>query len=152
MFNKTMAKPQQVREYLAFWFQLGKRVILPSTQQALLPEPIFENGSYSKAFEHCWGLLQDPAEGDAFLEGTPQTIHDLLTLEWEILPCSRCEMPVPVIDLGMPVEGCPCSDLLSWPNQDIPVPRSAVHTHQRLTSIQNRLQTWGGETELGNCN
>lgn len=146
-FNETMAKPEQVREYLAFWFQLGKRVILPFTQHAMLPEPIFEDGTYSKAFENCWNLLQDALAVNAYLEGTTQTIAQLLSQEWDILPCSRCEMPVPVINLGLPPECCPCNDLMTWPNQEIPMPRLAVDNQRELTTIQSRLQNWVDEAE-----
>jgi hypothetical protein len=134
-----MATPSQVREYLAYWFQLGKRVILPLTNEALQPDPIFELGAYSLDFEACWQQLCEPKNQQAYLEGTPQTIADLLTLSWDITPCYRCDMPVPMLNLGLPLIGCPCTDLPSWPNTEIPMPRRAVNSQAKLSSLYDRL-------------
>jgi hypothetical protein len=134
-----MAHPTQVKKYLAYWFQLGKKVILPHSHGDFLPEPIFQDGTYSPQFEACWQQLQSAQEPDAYLEGTVYTIAELLTPQWEISPCARCEMPVPTITLGLPPVSCPCSDLPGWPNTELPSPRVAVNTHYQLTAIRDRL-------------
>ncbi len=143
-----MATPLQVREYLAHWFQLGKRVILPATQETLLPNPIFYQGSYSAEFEAGWQRLNEPQNAQAYLDGTPQTIAELLTQAWEISPCSRCEMPVPIVDLGQPLIGCPCHDLPSWPNTGIPMPRRAVDSQRQLSNLRSRLLNLAETSDL----
>jgi hypothetical protein len=134
-----MAASNQVKQYLAFWFQLGKKVVLPHTGEALLPVPLFRNSGYSPEFESCWQRLQASDAIDAYLEGTEQTITQLLTSGWDIYPCARCAMPVPMINLGISTPSCPCSDLPSWPNQELPTPRQPVNTHAQLSAIRDRL-------------
>jgi hypothetical protein len=133
-----MASVQHVQEYLAFWFQLGKGVVLPRQSITLLPEPIFCNGAYSPEFEACWQRLYLDAQ-EAYLEGTVETIAELLSPTWEISACARCAMPVPMISLGVTEPGCPCNDLPSWPNTELPKPRAAVDSRQQLATIRDRL-------------
>lgn len=135
-----MTSAQEVRQYLAYWFQLGKRVLIRNGQESLLPQPVFQGDRYSQAFENCWQLLTSPDSGDCYLEGTQETIAELLTSEWVINPCARCSMPVPVRDVGMPPLSCPCNDLSNWPNTELPPPRSAVNSQAQLMDIRDRLQ------------
>jgi hypothetical protein len=87
-----MATEQQVRQYLAYWFQLGKKVFTHNGQVALLPYPVIEGDRYSGKFEECWQQLLLPETGDCYLEGTRQTIQELLSPAWDIHPCARCAM------------------------------------------------------------
>jgi hypothetical protein len=48
-------------------------------------------------------------------------------------------MPVPLINIGIPPEVCPCNDLPNWPNTEIPAPREPVNSHNRLSGIRDRL-------------
>lgn len=134
-----MATPSHVRQYLAFWFQLGKPLVLGKNQEAVLPAPVIRNGSYSREFEELWQRALSPESGDCHLDGTDMTIQELLTSEWEIQPCSRCAMPVPMISQGLPCLSCPCNDLMSWPNTEMPQPRSPVNSNDRLNGIRDRL-------------
>jgi hypothetical protein len=129
----------QVKKYLAYWFQLGKKVVSRQSQQTLWPQPLFEDASYSKEFECCWKTLSGSRSDEFYLEGTDCTVAQLLSPAWEIAPCPRCEMPVPVKSLGMPPEVCPCSDLLKWPNIELPQPRSAIESQVCLQRIRDRL-------------
>ena len=134
-----MASEQQVRQYLAYWFQLGKRVLINGGEVALLPNPVIQGNRYSPQFEDCWDKIRSPESGDCYIEGTTQTIAELLTNAWEVNPCSRCSMPVPVKSLGMPAEECPCVDLPDWPNTEMPQPRSPVNSQALLGQIRDRL-------------
>lgn len=134
-----MASSTQVKQYLAYWFQLGKKAIVRNGQQALLPHPVIQGDRYSREFENCWQFLLSPESGDCYLEGTPQTIEELLSSEWELSDCPRCEMPVPLREIGLPAEGCPCNDLPTWPNLELPLPRSPVNTQRHLNNICGRL-------------
>jgi hypothetical protein len=49
-----MASEQEVRQYLAYWFQLGKKVLIRNGQESLLPQPVIQGDRYSQAFEDCW--------------------------------------------------------------------------------------------------
>ncbi|MEO0489344.1 MAG: hypothetical protein AAF215_31460 [Cyanobacteria bacterium P01_A01_bin.123] len=133
-----MASPAQIKQYLAYWFQLGKRIIV-NNQQPQLPLPIFQGHDYSPAFEICWQQIMANGGKNSYLEGTDQTIADLLQPAWDFSNCARCEMPVPmaIADYGETL--CPCNDLPTWPNTEIPRPRSPVDTQSHLTSIQKRL-------------
>lgn len=134
-----MATKQDVKKYLAYWFQLGKKVIAGNGKEIFLPQPVLQGDRYSQEFEDCWQqiLLQDTS--DCHLEGTHETISELLTPAWEMSPCSRCEMPVPMRSMGMPPLLCPCNDLLSWPNNELPSPRSPISNQEQLKVIRERL-------------
>ncbi|WP_448563206.1 hypothetical protein [Trichothermofontia sp.] len=136
-----MATPTEVRKYLACWFQLGKCVFLRNGQGALLPDPVIWGDRYSDAFEECWQRVTAPDAGDCYLEGTQQTIQQLLDAQWELLPCARCTMPVPICSRGVTSVPCPCSDLQGWPNLDLPLPRQPVSTRDHLRDICRRLET-----------
>ena len=134
-----MASAQEVRQYLAYWFQLGKQVFVRDGQERLLPQPVIEGERYSQAFEECWQKITSSDSGNCYLEGTVETIAELLTPEWLVFPCARCSMPVPVRNIGMPPLSCPCTDLPSWPNTELPAPRSPVNSQAQLGTIRNRL-------------
>jgi hypothetical protein len=135
-----MASVETVKQYLAYWFQLGKRVILKQSFASLLPNPVFVGGIYSPEFDECWQKI-DRVEGrDCYLEGTTQTIAQLLTPMWDIVPCATCSMPVPKIELGVQPMGCPCDDLNNWPNNELPLPRKAIDTKQHLQLLRSRLR------------
>jgi hypothetical protein len=134
-----MATSSQVKQYLAYWFQLGKKAIVQNGQQSLLPQPVVRGDAYSREFEDCWHFILSPESGDCYLEGTPQTIKQLLSPEWELADCPRCEMPVPLREIGVQPAGCPCSDLPSWPNRELPIPRSPINTQKYLNEICRRL-------------
>ncbi len=138
-----MASAQEVRQYLAYWFQLGKKVLIRNAQKTLLPQPVIQGDRYSQEFEDCWQQILSP-DGECYLEGTNETIAELLTPAWDLSPCGRCSMPIPVRSVGMPPLSCPCNDLSTWPNTEVPAPRSPVNTQGQLTEIRNRL--------LGNVN
>lgn len=135
-----MASDQQVKQYMAYWFQLGKRVLLHNGQEAVLPTPVIQGDHYSPAFEQCWHYLKSPEAGECYLEGTSQTIQELLSSDWNIEACARCGMPVPMVDLGMMDGACPCADLDNWPNDELPRPRSPIDSNTRLGDIRDRLQ------------
>lgn len=133
-----MAAPEQVKQYLAYWFQLGKRLVLDQGK-TVLPQPVLAAGRYSPEFEACWQQVLNSGGKNTYLEGTTYSIADLLSGQWEITDCARCGMPVPLIDLGVQSAACPCFDLPTWPNTDIPRPRSPVDSHGRLGQIRDRL-------------
>ncbi|MEA5616325.1 hypothetical protein VB711_00515 [Cronbergia sp. UHCC 0137] len=141
-----MATKQEVKEYLAYWFQLGKKVIAVNGKVSFLPESVIESDRYSQEFEECWSKILSTAVGDCYLEGTQETIAELLTPAWEVLPCGRCEMPVPIRSVGMPVLSCPCNNLPNWPNTELPSPRSPVSSQDQLMAICDRL---GENVEVG---
>jgi len=134
-----MASEPQVKRYLAYWFQLGKKVVLRNGQSSVLPQPVIAGDRYSDQFEQLWQQLLSPDSGDCYLEGTQETIRELLTPKWDIDPCARCEMPVPMINVGLPPELCPCNDLPTWPNTELPAPREPINSTSRLQAIRDRL-------------
>lgn len=136
-----MAAPEQVKQYLAYWFQLGKRVQLNGGERTYLPRPVIEGDRYSEAFERCWQEILSPQSGVCYLEGTEQSIDELLTSRWDLASCARCQMPVPVINLGVQPPSCPCSDLENWPSGEVPAPRSPISSSKRLASIRDRLNS-----------
>jgi hypothetical protein len=137
-----MASEQQVKKYLAYWFQLGKKVLLNNGHKKVFPKTVIEGNSYSEEFERCWQQILKSGS-DSYLEGTSQNIKQLLTENWEISPCARCDMPIPMIQLGIQSVDCPCSDLPNWPNQELPKPRSPVDSANHLIGLQERLSRLG---------
>ncbi len=131
-----MAASEQVKKYLACWFQLGKQVRLQNGQKLLAPRTVLAGGdNYTPEFEACWQQIQAAKAQECYLEGTDQTLADLLSDAWEITDCARCAMPVPIRDLGMSDVSCPCHDLRDWPNTDLPTPRSPISNKQHLGRI-----------------
>jgi len=100
---------------------------------------VIRGNRYSQEFEQCWQLILSPQSGECYLEGTDETIAELLAPAWAVTNCSRCSMPVPGRQVGMPPLACPCNDLPSWPNTDVPAPRSPVDSQCRLVEIRDRL-------------
>jgi hypothetical protein len=141
-----MAESTDVKRYLAHWFQLGKKIFLHNGREALLPARLFTGDRYSIEFENCWQKVTDPASGDCYLEGTEQTIQDLLSPRWEVYPCARCELPVPVTVAGQVNLTCPCIDLPNWPNSDLPSPHLPANNGQHLERIRRRLQEPDGRS------
>lgn len=139
-----MASEQEVRQYLAYWFQLGKKVFI-GKGHTMLPQPVIRGDRYSQEFEDCWRLLLSPDSGDCYLEGTEETITEMLTPAWEVSPCARCDMPIPIRNIGMPPLFCPCNDLSNWPNTEVPAPRSPVSTQRQLMDIRTRLLEGSGQ-------
>ncbi|NDJ19552.1 hypothetical protein [Myxacorys almedinensis] len=136
-----MASEQHVKQYLAYWVQLGKRVIVHNGQKAILPKTIIAGDRYSQEFEDLWNFTRSSASGDCYIEGTEQTFSELLRPDWEINPCSRCAMPVPTRTIGLPPESCPCFDLPHWPNTEMPQPREPVSSQASLSNIRDRLRS-----------
>jgi hypothetical protein len=134
-----MANKQNVKKYLAHWFQLGKKVIVGHSNRSFLPNPVLQGDRYSLEFEECWQEILALKTSDCYLEGTKETIAQLLTPAWELLPCGRCSMPVPVKSMGLPSIFCPCYYLSNWPNNELPPPRPPVNTQEQLTVIRDRL-------------
>jgi hypothetical protein len=134
-----MASEQAVKQYLAYWFQLGKLVMLRGGQETLRPQSVLQGNRYSPEFEACWVRIRQPASGECHLQGTSQTIAELLTPQWDIELCSRCALLVPVRNFGLPPVECPCSDLPTWPNTELPPPRLPISTEARLQKIRDRL-------------
>ena len=133
-----MASVSQVKSYLAYWFQLGKPIVFQKSQAQCLPSPVFQGSQFSPAFEQCWQqVIQDVT--DCHLQGTDQTIADLLAGEWDITACARCDMPVPMPVRIVETSACPCADLPTWPNDEVPQPRMGVSNTTHLQNIYQRL-------------
>ena len=134
-----MASHDQVRKYIAYWFQLGKKVLTRNGQEALTPQVVLSGDRYTQEFEACWDKVLSSESGDCYLEGTNQTIEKLLSPEWDISPCPRCLMPIPFSVKGMSPEYCPCFDLPHWPDTEMPSPRSPISSKLYLLNICERL-------------
>ncbi|MEA5580831.1 hypothetical protein VB620_05685 [Nodularia harveyana UHCC-0300] len=135
-----MATKQEVKQYLAYWFQLGKKVVTGDGKVSLLPQTVLQGDGYSQEFEECWQTIFSHTTGEFYLEGTNESIRELLTPVWELLPCGICQMPVAKRNIGMPALSCPCHDLPTWPNSELPAPRSPINNQEQLMVIRNRLQ------------
>ncbi|NJM65800.1 MAG: hypothetical protein HC851_09140 [Acaryochloris sp. RU_4_1] len=134
-----MASPQQVKEYLACWLQLGKPIRVGLQQEPRQVERVIQGDQYSPEFEALWRYIRSPESGDCYLEGMDPTIAELLSDRWEILECARCQMPTYLPSAGIASPLCPCHDLGNWPNNELPQPRAPVDSAGRLWSIHERL-------------
>lgn len=140
-----MASAQQVREYLAYWFQLGKPMVLDNGRSECLPQPIFSQGRFSHAFEDCWQHILDCCGQGCYVKGTNVTVAMMLTSAWEIEGCPRCPMPVLMPTAGIGFDPCPCHDVPSWPNDEIPVPRLGIKDEEHLDRLRSRLSAVQGK-------
>lgn len=136
----SMAESEKVKKYIAYWFQLGKKIVIPSQNTAVLPSCILNIHGYSSEFEECWQLVSNENTGDCYLEGTSQTIQQLLSSKWEISECARCSMPVPMIDIGVQSSTCVCDDMENWPNNQLPSPRQPIDNQKNLRRISQSIQ------------
>ncbi|WP_019505834.1 hypothetical protein [Pleurocapsa sp. PCC 7319] len=136
-----MASATQVRTYLAYWFQLGKKLMWRNGEVELSPQPVIDRDRFSSEFEACWQKIMSISGKDCYLEGSRETIEELLSPAWDIDECARCAMPVPMIEIGTQPLDCACSDLDNWPNLEIPAPRSPVNNYVQLNKIKSRLKT-----------
>jgi hypothetical protein len=134
-----MANKQDVKRYLGYWFQLGKKVIILNGADNLKPQKVIDGDRYSEEFEACWQKILSPSSGECYLEGTEETISQLLTPDWDIMGCARCFMPIPVKNAGFSSEICPCHNMPNWPNMELPPPRSPIDTKEKIMEIRNRL-------------
>lgn len=135
-----MASPNLVKQFLACWLQLGKKIYLQNGTEILsTPNTIIQGNKYSDEFEKIWAMILSENSGDCYLDGTTNTVRELLTSAWEIHPCSRCQMPVALITRGIQPIGCPCSDLENWPNKKLPIPRPPVDSLAKIREINERI-------------
>ncbi|ACB50971.1 unknown [Crocosphaera subtropica ATCC 51142] len=139
MKSMSMASTEQVKQYLAHWFQLGKSVICPKRQEKICPQVIFRGHDYSAEFEQCWHKILN-TDADCYLEGTEQTIQQLLSPAWEIIDCPRCDLPIPMTVAGVASPVCTCFDLSDWPNNELPAPRVPANSSIHLNRLKQRLQ------------
>jgi hypothetical protein len=134
-----MASQELVKHYLAYWFQIGKPVIIRDGQLILKPNPVLYGNRFSQQFETCWAEIMATEGRGCYLEGTHETIADLLSERWEICNCARCTVPVPQPMIVLEPLTCPCNNLVTWPNNEVPLPHLPIDNNRHLTALQQRL-------------
>ncbi len=135
-----MASRTLVKTYLAQWMQMGKSVHLPQQNKEVHIHKIIQGEKYSPVFNMLWEEISTAKAQEAYLKGTSQTISDLLSNQWEIIPCARCSLLVPCLDMGARVPiSCPCDDLIGHPNLESVAPHQPVKTLLHLDSLCDRL-------------
>jgi hypothetical protein len=132
-----MALETEVKKYVACWMQLGNQVWFRNGQPA--QAQVIQRGRYTPEFEALWSKVYEPAKGDAYLSGTTITLQELMSNSWDIVQCARCTMPVAIQIAGVQPLGCPCQELVNWPNTDLPCPRPPIDDLAQLKGIQSRL-------------
>ncbi|MEE3717140.1 hypothetical protein V2H45_10320 [Tumidithrix elongata RA019] len=135
-----MATYNVVKDYLAQWMQVGKKVWLQSENRAVGIRKVIEGEKYAQEFESLWSEISTTKANEAYLEGTEETIQDLLSNKWELVECARCSLPVACLDMGArEISACPCSTMRLWPNLETIPPRKPVKTTRYLNNICDRL-------------
>ncbi len=134
-----MASPTEVKTYLAHWFQLGKKVISDSGQISYQIGNVIQGEHFSAPFEDCWAAIMAVEGKGLYLEGTDQTLAELLLPAWDVVDCARCSMPVPMPQVEIQSHVCPCNDLSGWPNTELPQPRLPVNSLKQLEQMHDRL-------------
>lgn len=129
-----------VKRYFAMWLQMGKKVFIENQNKLLGMNCVVRGESYTNKFEQLWSEISDPRLGDVYLEGTDESVQELLSPKWEVIACARCAMPVPVGMGPQVAQVCPCDDLGVSPNLEAIAPREPVITAKHLSSIMSRLQ------------
>lgn len=134
-----MASPKEVQNYLAYWFQLGKTVHINNGRFTQRPVPVLEGDQFSRAFQDCWQAIMAVDGRDCYLDGTQETVEELLSSQWEITDCARCSIPT-AMQAVMPVaQLCPCGDIDSWPNDELPAPHMPINNNTHFQRLKTRL-------------
>ncbi|MEO1180817.1 MAG: hypothetical protein AAFX51_08165, partial [Cyanobacteria bacterium J06636_28] len=103
------------------------------------PVPVLEGHRFSRAFQDCWQAIMANDGRDCYLDGTEETIDQLLSPQWEITDCARCSIPV-AMSAVMPVaQLCPCGDLDNWPNDEVPSPHMPINNKKHFSRLKTRL-------------
>lgn len=132
-----MANKTEVKQYLACWMQLGRKLLLADRVVSL--DQVIAGDHYTTRFEEIWQEGQS-CPASATLEGSNINLEQLFNTHYELLSCPRCNLPLPSISLGpRSVQPCPCDNLHLWPNLDTVPPRQPVSTPKELRSIYQRL-------------
>ncbi len=135
-----MASRETVKNYCAQWLQLGKKIIFSGHDRAVGLKNVVQGEGYSPEFESFWYAISGKYAREAYLEDTDETIHDLLSERWELLPCPRCRLLSACISLGVrQAQDCPCHGLDNHPNLDMVMPHVPVRTQKHLGAIRDRL-------------
>jgi hypothetical protein len=137
-----MASEHDVRQYLICWWQLGKSLVhhTPAGDNFIRPDPLLLLDPASPSLAVLWDHIQQ-APQDYYLAGTSETLADLLSSRWELVPCAGCQLPIPIRRLGIHTDPCPCHDLQNWPSRDTLPPRTypPEHLQLRLHTLHNHL-------------
>ncbi len=133
-----MASSQQIKQYLAYWVQLGKGIVI-GDRPPVYCKTVLAQETYCNEFESIWQQIEACHGERCHITGTDQELAELFSEQWEITACYRCELFVPQKTRGMPATACPCADLDNWPNLEIPKPRLPLSSHGHLAKIRQRL-------------
>ena len=135
-----MASRTLVKNYIAQWMQMGKSISLSTQGKQVSIYKIINGEEYSSLFNQLWDEISTTKADEAYLDGTDQTIDDLLSDRWEIIGCARCSLLVPSLDLGPRVPVCcPCDDLPTHPNLDLVAPHVPVKLSTAINELCDRL-------------
>ncbi len=142
-----MATQSQVKQYLACWLQVGKRVVHSRDGTEFNSPQILTINGYSEEFEAWWHEFSQDAS-HWYLEGSDRPLDCLLTPQWDMVDCPLCVMPVPKLIAGVNDTACTCSDLALWPNLDLPTPHTPEDKHQRLDQLRDKLRFLEGDENV----
>jgi hypothetical protein len=136
-----MAYPEQVKRYIASWLQLGRKISIDNSSGTvtLSASKVVEGDKYTPEFESIWQQVSGLNSQNSYLEGTNEPISQLISPSWEIVPCSICNMLVATPQVGIKHSCCPCHDLPSWPDNNVPVPTGGINSQVALQQIRDRL-------------
>jgi hypothetical protein len=145
-----MASSKLVKQYLAQWLQLGQSLEVPSEGRQIQQRSTVTGGNFSSAFEKLWQEITQPSLiNQVHLYHTHETVGQLLSSEWDILPCARCNCLVACLGLGARQPNpCPCNALHNFPNLDSLPPRLPVATTDHLVQIRDRVVAVTGHHPL----
>lgn len=134
-----MATEEEVKSYLAYWFQVGKNVEIGTNREKKNVNKIFSLSSneYSQEFNSLWEKIVEEAD-TSFLEDTSFSIKKLLSSEIEIVACSVCNAIV-ASGIFFTNNSCICSNIPLWPNLDIPQPKKLLDSNCALLKIVQKL-------------
>ena len=133
-----MATSAKIKSFLASWLQLGKAIEYHGGENKFQPDRILSIDGYSQEFEDWWSEFKADSQ-HWFLAGSHHPLSELFEAEWDIESCSRCDMPIPLRVAGINDSNCPCADLITWPNLELPQPRAPKNTGQNLRKILSRF-------------
>lgn len=136
-----MASSEQVKQYIASWLQLGRSILVEDNgdTRGISAAKVIEGDRYTQDFEEIWQLISTSKSDRSYLQGTNETVAQLLAPSWEIVHCSLCNMLIALPQVGAKAAPCPCHDLSGWPDNNLPIPTGAHDSQFSLQKICQRL-------------
>jgi PleD family two-component response regulator len=104
-----MSNEEVLMGYVAYFLSRGKTIVTPHHSQIEFKDHVYEYYGYNYNYINFWQKIRQLKEfGDFYLMGDTHSFDELLTGNYTVNSCSRCNLPIP-IPVGMALDIPSCS-------------------------------------------